>query len=241
MQTGFQLFGPEHLAVIALVPITAGFLAVTRRRFPRTAKPIRYTLAFLLLVCTVSYYGNWILQGERMFPDHVPLELCDIALWLVIATLLTLKPAIFDVAYYWALIGTALAVVTPNLTNPTVFLEVQFFADHGLIVVAVLYLLWSGQMRPRRGSVARSLIALNILAALVGTFDFIYKTNYMFLRRKPDGETLMNLLGPWPWYIGVCEGLGLLLFPLLYLPFWRKRARMPAIQAEREAEVPAAQ
>jgi len=241
MQTGFQLFGPEHLAVIAIVPALAAFLAITRRHFPRAAKPIRYALAFLLLVCTVSYYGNWFVHGERMFPDHVPLELCDIALWLVIGTMLTLNRAIFDVAYYWALIGTALAVVTPNLTNPSLFLEVQFFADHGLIVVAVLYLLWSGELRPRRGSVVRSLMVLNVLAALVGAFDFIYKTNYMFLRRKPDGETLMNLLGPWPWYIAVCEGLGLLLFPLLYLPFWRRPAGVPAIQAECEAEVPGAQ
>ena len=58
--------------------------------------------------------GNWFIHGERMFPGHMPLELCDFALWLVIATLLTLKPAIFDVAYYWAAIGATAAVLTPQ-------------------------------------------------------------------------------------------------------------------------------
>jgi uncharacterized membrane protein YwaF len=80
MQTGFQPFGPEHLAVIALVPIVAGFLAVTRRKFPRFAKPIRYGLVLLLLACAFSYYASWIMQGERIFPGHLPLELCDVAL-----------------------------------------------------------------------------------------------------------------------------------------------------------------
>jgi hypothetical integral membrane protein (TIGR02206 family) len=243
MQNGFQLFGPTHLAVIALVPVLAGFLAVTRRRFPRTARPIRYTLALLLLACTVAYYGSFVLHRESLFPAHVPLELCDMALWLVIASLVSLKPALFDVTYYWALVGTLLAVVTPNLTNPSVFLEVQFFADHGLIVVAVLYLIWSGQLRPRSGSAIRSLAALNALALLVGTFDFLFKTNYMFLRDKPDGKTLMNLLGPWPWYIAACECIGLAVFPLLYLPFWRKNAALRARELEarnRDLGLPAA-
>jgi len=224
MQTGFQLFGPEHLAVIALVPIAAGFLAATRRRFPRTAKPIRYGLAFLLLVCTVSYYGGWVIQGVRIFPDYLPLEVCDVALWLVIVTLLTLNPAVFDVTYYWALVGATAAVVTPNLTDQSLLLKIQFFADHGLIVVAVLYLVWSGQLRPRPGSVVRSLVAVNLMAVLIGAFDFVFKTNYMFLRNKPEGTTLMDAFGPWPWYIAVCEGLALVTFPLLYLPFWRKSA-----------------
>jgi len=240
MQTGFQLFGPEHLAVIALVPIVAGFLAVTRRRFPRTARPIRYGLALLLMVCNVSYYGNWVIRGERIFPGHMPLDVCDVGLWLMVAVLVTLKPAIFDVAYYWALAGAALAVVTPNLTNESLFLKAQFFAEHGLIVAAVLYLVWSGQLRPRAGSAARSLLVLNIMAVLVGAFDFAFKTNYMFLRDKPSGKTLLNSFGPWPWYIAVCEGLGLVLFPLLYLPFWRKWVTGRAEEtAEREVEVPA--
>jgi hypothetical integral membrane protein (TIGR02206 family) len=239
MQTGFHRFGPEHLAVIALVPIVAGFLAVTRRKFPRTAKPIRYGLVILLLACAASYYANWTMQGQPVFPGHLPLELCDVALWMMIATLLTLKPVCFDLAYYWAVIGTALAVVTPNLTYPSLFMEVQFFADHGLIVVAVLYLVWSGQLRPRRGSVLRSLLVLNALALLVGTLDAVYKTNYMFLRAKPQGKTLLDAFGPWPWYIAVCEALALILFPLLYLPFWRKNARMR--KAELELEVPVSQ
>jgi hypothetical integral membrane protein (TIGR02206 family) len=96
---------------------------------------------------------------------------------------------------------------------------VQYFADHGLIVAAVLYLVWSRQARPRPGSVGRAMLMLNLYAAFVGGFDFIFKANYMFLRAKPETETLLTILGPWPWYILSAEGMAVVLFSLLYLPF----------------------
>jgi uncharacterized membrane protein YwaF len=41
----------------------------------------------------------------------------------------------------------------------------------------------------------------------------------MFLFAKPQPETLLTILGPWPWYIVACEGVAFVLFLLLYLPF----------------------
>lgn len=240
MRTNFHPFGPAHLAAIALVPVVAAVLALVQRKGLSSGRLIRSSLVILLLLCTVSYYGSFPLHGERIFPDHMPLELCDGSLWLVIFTLLTLKPVVFDVAYYWALAGAAMAVLTPNLTQPTLFEAVQFFADHGLIVVAVLYLVWSRQARPRRWSVGRSMLAMNIMAVFVGAFDFLFKTNYMFLRAKPQAMSLMDVFGPWPWYIVVCEGAGLVLFTLLYLPFRGDREIAPTAKEEselREVEV----
>jgi hypothetical protein len=43
----FRLFGPIHLAILAAVAATAGFLALQVRRKPHTARPIRLGLAAL--------------------------------------------------------------------------------------------------------------------------------------------------------------------------------------------------
>jgi hypothetical integral membrane protein (TIGR02206 family) len=171
------------------------------------------------------YYGYLALHGQLMFPGHLPLELCDFSLWLVIIALLTLKPAAFDVAYYLALAGASMSLLTPNLAeSSSAFLSVHFFLDHGLIVAGVLYLLWSGQARPQPGSVGRAMLALNIFAGIDGTFDFIFKTDYMFLRAKPQTVSLLTFLGPWPWYIVAAEGVAFTMFFLLYLPFHRTEA-----------------
>ena len=219
MPPGMRMFGPAHLAILCTVPAIAALLAVAHRKRVQGSQVLRFVLALLLFATTFSYYAYFAATGAQMFPYHVPLELCDASLWLVIASLLSLNPAIFDIAYYWAVAGATQSLFTPNLVKPTPFLSVQFFVDHGLIVCATLYLIWSGQARPRKGSVARSLFAANIYAIVIGTFDFFFKTDYMFLRTKPPTPSLLDFLGPWPWYIFVCEFVALGLFLLLYLPF----------------------
>lgn len=224
------MFGLAHLAIVCTVPGLAALLAIAHRNSLPGSRIIRFALAFLLFATTVSYYSYFAVTGQQMFPGHVPLELCDASLWLMIASLLTLKPAIFDIAYYWAVAGATQSLFTPNLVNPTPFLSVWFFLDHGLIVCATLYLVWSRQLRPRPGSVVRSLLAANIYAVLVGTFDFVFKTDYMFLRTKPPTPSLLDVFGPWPWYILVTEFVAVGLFLLLYLPF-RQPASIAAAAA----------
>jgi hypothetical integral membrane protein (TIGR02206 family) len=226
MPPGLRMFGPVHLAILCMVPSLAAILAAAHRRSLPGSKITRFVLAILLFASTASYYAYFAATGAQMFPNHVPLELCDASLWLIIASLLTLKPAIFDIAYYWAIGGATQSLLTPNLVNPTPFLSIQFFFDHGLIVCAALYLIWSGQAKPRPGSVAMSFVAANLYAVGVGTFDFLFKTDYMFLRAKPPTLSLLDVLGPWPWYIPACEAIALGLFLLLYLPF-RQPASKP--------------
>lgn len=221
MPPGLRMFSLAHLAIVCTVPALAALLAIAHRRSAPRSRIIRFALALLLVAASVSYYSYFAATGARMFPNHLPLELCDASLWLLVASLLTLRPAIFDVAYYWAIAGATQSLFTPNLVNPTPFLSVQFFVAHGTIVCATLFLIWSGQARPRPGSVIRSLVAVNIYAAFIGTFDFLFKTDFMFLRSKPPTPSLLDFLGPWPWYILACELVALALFLLLYLPFRR--------------------
>ncbi|MCI0366299.1 MAG: TIGR02206 family membrane protein, partial [Phycisphaerales bacterium] len=113
-------------------------------------------------------------------------------------------------------------LLTPDLWEPfPSFSTVQFFIAHGLVVVAVLFLTWTGQMRPRPGSVLRAMLAVNVFAGAVGSFNLIFGTNYMYLRRKPENPSLLDIMGPWPWYILSAQAIALALFTLLWLPFKR--------------------
>jgi hypothetical integral membrane protein (TIGR02206 family) len=225
MRPYIELFGPEHLVILVTVPALAAFLAIVQRRFLGDSRRLRLLLAVLLLIDTVVFYWYQVAHGLVSFPGHFPLELCDLSLVLVCISLLTLNDTVFDLAYYLSLGGATMALLTPNLWEPfPSFGTVQFFVAHGLTVAGVLYLVWSGLARPRPRSVGRAMLGLNVFAVAVGAFDTIFKTNYMYLLAKPSNASLLDALGPWPWYILSAELVALVIFGLLYLPFRRRVA-----------------
>jgi hypothetical integral membrane protein (TIGR02206 family) len=221
-QPYFGLFGPIHLAILASIPLFAGLLAWMDASETVNRERLRFALAAVLVGNVIVWYGHLAFRGWIEFPESLPLELCDATLFVTVFALITLNRLSFDLAWYGALAGTTMALLTPDLWEPfPSFSTIQFFIAHGLVVVAVLYLAWSGRARPRPRSVWVAMLALNVFAAFVGGFNLVFGTNYMYLRSKPQNPSLLDLLGPWPWYIVAGEAIALALFSLLYLPFRR--------------------
>lgn len=73
--------------------------------------------------------------------------------------------------------------------------------------------------RPTWTSVGRTMLWLNILIVVVIPVNAITVANYMFLARKPATVSLLDFLGPWPWYILSLEVVALVLCIFLYFPF----------------------
>lgn len=229
MGATFTTFGPIHFAILSAIPVCGGVLAVVERRVSTRHRVLRLLLAVALLLDSIGWYLYLAAHGWLIFPDSLPLQLCDVTLYLMILVLLTRNAAAFDLAYYGALAGTSMALLTPDLDEHSLSLStIHFFLTHGLVVASALYLVWSKQARPRPGSVWRAMVAVNIFAAITGTFDFAFHTNYMYLRTKPQNLSLLDVLGPWPWYIATSELIALGLFTLLYLPFWQRTSKPEA-------------
>lgn len=230
--SNFVLFGPTHLAILVSIPLLSWIFAKAAARFPKTETTIRITLGFLLLVNELIWYWFKAQTKSWQFPGTLPLQLCDLILWMtVLAMLLRLQWA-FDFAFLAGLVGTSMAILTPDLWEPfPSYPTVYFFLAHGGIVLCVLYLWWSGQMRPRTGCVWRVLATLNAYALAIGLFNWKFGTNYMYLCRKPESASVLDYLGPWPLYILCGELIGLAFFWLLWLPFRRPSSDAQSVEA----------
>src|SRR5512133_877939 len=214
-----ESFSPIHLAILAAVPLAGWGLAAWGRGRPDVARAIRIGLAAAIAVNELVWYRYAIAQGWVAPPAGLPLDLCDVVLWLTVYALLTPRAWALDAIYYLGLAGSGMAVLTPDVGAPfPSYAGVKFFVAHGTVVAAILFLVWTGTLRPRRGSWWRVFLGVNAYAAVVGLLNARYGTNYMYLCRKPESATLLDLLGPWPWYLLGGEVVALVLLWLLHVP-----------------------
>lgn len=220
-----MLFGPAHLAIVATVPLAAGALAAVVRRRPGAARPIRIGLAVAIAANELAWYRHALARGWVDPPAGLPLDLCDVALWLTVWALVAPRPWVLDAVYYLAIAGSGMAVLTPDVgADLASYPAVKFLTAHGGVVAAALFLVWSGALRPRQGSWWRVFLCLNAYAAAIAAVNARFGTNYLYLCEKPASTTLLDLLGPWPWYVLAGEVVAVALLWLLHLPFRRGAA-----------------
>lgn len=220
--TPFVLFGPDHLAALALTALVAAGLALAARRRPEgaLARALRFGLAGGLLASVALY----LLAESRRRPldvwDFVPLHLCDFLILLAAFALATRQRLACELVYFWTGAGALLAMITPDVAagfpDPRFLI---FFGFHGLVVAAAALVTFGLGVRPGPGAPWRAFLLTNVYAALVGLVDVAFGANFLYLRDKPAGPTLLDWLGPWPVYVLVVEVLALALFQVLFLPF----------------------
>lgn len=209
-----QIFSAEHIAAIAATALAALLLvAVARRLGDRPATGIARALAIVLLLGVVVEQATYIARGTWSVRVNLPLHLTDavtlvaiVALWRPRTGLLT------ELVYFWALSASLQAVLTPDLgdTFPDV-LYFAFFVIHAGAVGAACLLVFGLRRLPRRWAVWRVYGVTVAFAGLAAIACLVTGGNYMFLRRKPTGGSILDPLGPWPWYILGAAALGLAL------------------------------
>ncbi|MFH1732538.1 MAG: TIGR02206 family membrane protein [Planctomycetota bacterium] len=237
----FILFGPAHLGALAATALAALAMARAARLPVFVARPRRLAvpLAAVLLANEFIWHLYQLDSGSWEAASSLPLHLCDAALFMAVWAVLTERQIPFELAYFWGLGGSLQALLTPSVAQPFPAYEfLRFFISHGGIVLAVAYLTLGRRMRPGPRSVPRSiLITLACMAAVAG-LDQALSANYMFLCEKPESASLLDFLGPWPWYLMPMSGIGAVTLAALYLPYHiidrrRKRPGESAARASR--------
>jgi len=220
------LFGPLHLALLAAIAAVAAGLAILCRRRPKARRSVRLALGWGI---AANELGWWAFRyaHEGVHLANLPLQLCDLTVWLSVLACLTVTPWIVEFAYFAGLAGAGMALLTPDLWSPwPTYPAIYFFVAHGGIVIAVIVMVFGRICPLRSGAVWRAYGLLLAWSALDGAFDWLTGANYMYLCRKPVAATALSMLGAWPVYLFAGAALALGLFWLLWLPA-RSDARVP--------------
>ena len=219
----------DHLAAVAVTAALCVAVPIVARRHPgRWTDTFSRALGALLLAWFVAFHVVAELDGTYSLDTDLPLHLTDAVTLVAVAALWTGRPLLFELTYFWGLAASLQAVLTPNLDSDEGFPDFfywQFFITHSGVVLAAVFLAFGIGLTARPGAVWRMFLATVAWALVAAAGNLVTGGNYMFLDEPPETDSLLDYMGPWPWYILSAAALALALFTLLDLPFRRRRVR----------------
>ncbi|MET3684129.1 putative integral membrane protein (TIGR02206 family) [Alkalibacillus flavidus] len=218
-QYPFELFGVPHVMALLFCCVLIVLLYTKRQSIRQHNRRIwRYSLAVILLVSELSFHAWYIAYGSWDMTVNLPLQLSSISVYLAIIMLVTKQKNLFEITFLIGMTGGVIAMLTPELYYGFPhFRFVQFFVVHSGLVIACVYMFIIEQCSLKGLSVLKAFGTVNAIAIVVYGVNRVIGANYMFLNEKPSQLTVIDFLGPYPWYILSLEVLALGLFGLIYV------------------------
>lgn len=226
----FQPFTAEHYVTVAIGFVIVGAFLLAGKKGGTSRQLAKWLLIFLNLSALPLSLAAWLTtSAPTALENFLPLQLCDIATLTSAFALITKRPLLCALTYFWGLAATFQALLTPAISigfpSPA---YIMFFIQHFSIVATALYLpivegwrpkqpLWRGPIEIFRWSV--------IYLAVVMTVNWLLGTNFGFVSRPPENPSLIDHLGPWPWYLFSMQIIAIILFFLLALPLSSRKKR----------------
>jgi hypothetical integral membrane protein (TIGR02206 family) len=220
----------EHLGGVGVVLVLTVGLTIAARASPGPwITAVSRTLALLIALTEPSYWVQQILHHSWSPRYDLPLQLSNASEFVSAAALWWRTPFLVELTYFWGLGAVLQALATPDFPehfpDPAYF---RFYVTHGGVLLAAVFLTIGLRIWPRPGAPIRVFAATIAYTALVGLADIVTNGNYMYLRQKPVAGSLLNFMGPWPWYIGSGLILAVIFLTILNAPFWLARRRLEA-------------
>lgn len=200
-------------------------------RQPHRRGLVKHAERALAVALLLTYAGDltakWI-DGNFTPEFALPMQLCDWALFSIVAALWWRWKACFDVAYFWGLAATSQAIFTPAIATDTHWLrQFGFFFIHAGIVAGVVHLIVTARFRPVwPQSLVRVVIASELYLTCALTANALTGGNYGFLSHKPAQASMLDLFSDTPWLYAVQLNLvAFVFFAALYASWWIADAR----------------
>lgn len=223
MLAAFTLYGTHHIGTLVAILLITALLVYLCKKHP-SLLITKSCLWILIGLSLASYPINQLaLQatgGNHSLDATLPFHLCDITAVICGLALITRRPALCELAYFWGLAGATQGLLTPNIAttfpNPHF---ISFFILHGSITITALSLPLGLSWKPRLHAARRAFLWILAYAVGVSIINITLNTNFAYLMEKPQNSSLLDTMGPWPYYIPLFVATTAIAFYLLALPF----------------------
>ncbi len=231
----FILFGMVHLLTLLVVAVFIVGLTFFKGTSESTCRRVRWTLAIALWLSMLAWQAWNVAVGIWTVQSTLPMQLCDVLVIMTGFTVLSKNQTLYEFSYFLGIGAASQTLFTPDagMFGFPHFRYIQPMVSHGLLVAIGVYLTVVEGLRPRWQAIPRIFLVVNLYMLFLYFFNAAVGSNYMMVNYKPDVVSLFSLMPGWPWYILWSEGIALMIFLLLYLPFvWGEWLKVRKLKAE---------
>lgn len=214
----FVMFSLEHIMMLVItVVLVIGLYFFREKIRNQLRRSVKLILVTLLILSEATFQMWFIIHDRWDITINLPLQLCSISLYLCAWMLITKSYKVFEVAFLISMTGAAIAIITPELFFGFPHLRFfQFFIAHIIIVLSCFYMLWVERYALTFRSAIKAFLTLNAIAFVVYWVNQLLGSNYMFLANKPSNTSIIDFLGPYPWYIVSLEAIAISIFLMIF-------------------------
>jgi len=215
----FEAYSTSHLVVLGI--FVAGVVVLLAIGPVVRGRPVARPLEIALAVGNIAFGAIGTVTEVDLddIKGNLPLQLCDFA-WIPVAwALLTRHPLALALTYFWGLTLALQALVQPTLDEA--FPDPNFFAfwgKHVLLVWGAVYATLTLRQGPDWRGYRQAVLWTFAWVVVAMSLNELLDTNYGYFNGKPDG-TVLDYLGPWPWYVLAEVAIVLVVWALLTLPW----------------------
>ena len=222
MEDKFILFSNEHLITVGIGFISCillvflGFFTEKKATFAKIVAIVVLGVKIAELLFRHHYYGETVAQ-------LLPLHLCPIVIILSIFMMFFHSEVLFQPVYFWS-IGAFFAILMPDIRDGmSNFASQSFFITHFFILFSTAYAFVHFRFRPTKSGFLSSFLLLVILAFIMYFVNNKLGTNFLYVNHPPVTKSLMDFMGPWPYYIFSLAGIDIAISFFMYLPFRKNK------------------
>jgi len=220
----FILFGREHIIAIFTVILTAILLPVYLKK---TSEKIKYRFGYILASILIlnelikPYYWSQFFGYDllRVLPFHM----CALSSFSISFFLIMKKRILYEVAFFWGIGGGVMALFQADVPHgfPDLIFII-FYLSHGGMLLAIGYASITLENRPQFESIKRSINVSIFVLPIIYIINLLLgpPANYWYLGARPEGASIVDLMPEPPLHIPLLVVLGLLMFFLIYSPYW---------------------
>lgn len=219
------------ILVVGSAAVTAGWLA---HRFPEWPwRTVGVCLAVVLMTTELTWWAKLFTTRPFDPATELPLQLCDITVWVTAAALLWRRELLQHLTYFWGLGGGIPAVFLPVLGAPFPgWFYFEFYLTHGSLIVAGVLMVTAFGVRIRRSTMLRALVITGAVGLVIGIVDVAIGGDYLYLVALPPVAGSLQTLSAWPPYrLALCAVAALVMLILGWIARERAGSELAAATA----------